>query len=104
MPRKNFCVITFRVMRYLISYDISDDKVRDKIVKYLEAFAFRLQYSVFTCNISTKESKKIWRELNDIASQSEVGNVLMASLCKSCEKNLLLSGNPLEEEKGFFVV
>ena len=91
-------------MRYLISYDISDDKVRDKVVKYLEGFAFRLQYSVFSCNVSAKEAKKIWRELLEIAAQSEIKNVLMVSLCKSCEKNLQISGKPLEEEKGFLVV
>lgn len=91
-------------MRYLISYDIPDDKVRDKIVRYLEGFAFRLQYSVFTCTVSAKEAKKIWRDLLDIAAQSEIGNVLMVSLCKSCEKNLWISGKPLEEEKGFLVV
>ena len=91
-------------MRYLISYDISDDKIRDRVAKYLESFAFRLQYSVFACSVSSKEAKKIWKELNNIASQSEVGNILMVSLCKSCEKNLWLSDKPLEEEKGFLVV
>ena len=31
----------------LISYDISNDKVRTKFAKYLSKFGFRLQYSVF---------------------------------------------------------
>ena len=91
-------------MRYLISYDISDDKVRDKVVKYLEGFAFRLQYSVFSCNVSAKEAKKIWCDLISIATEDKSGNVLMTPLCKSCEKNLKLSSKPLEEEKGFLVV
>ena len=91
-------------MRYLISYDISDDKVRDKVVRYLEGFAFRLQYSVFTCNLKTAEAKKVWSDLISIAAEDESGNVLMAALCKSCEKNLKLSSTPLEEEKGFLIV
>ena len=31
----------------LISYDISNDKIRTKFAKYLSKFGFRLQYSVF---------------------------------------------------------
>ena len=31
----------------LISYDISNDKVRTKFAKYLSKYGFRLQYSVF---------------------------------------------------------
>lgn len=91
-------------MKYLISYDISDDKVRDKIVRYLEGFAFRLQYSVFACNLKTAEAKTVWQDLISIAAEDEGGNILMAALCKSCEKNLKLSSKPLEEEKGFLIV
>ena len=36
-------------MQYLISYDISDTKIRNKVVKYLESFCYRVQYSVFLC-------------------------------------------------------
>ena len=36
-------------MQYLISYDISDTKIRNKVVKYLESFCYRIQYSVFLC-------------------------------------------------------
>ena len=91
-------------MRYLISYDISNDKVREKISDYLESFAFRLQYSVFYCRLDTDDAKKIWSNLLALASEDEVGSVLMAPLCKTCEKKLKLSDKPLEEEKGFLVV
>lgn len=91
-------------MRYLISYDIPDDKVRDKIVRYLEGFAFRLQYSVFNCKLSAREVGGVWKDLNEIAAESAGSSVLMTPLCKACEKNLKISGKPLEEEKGFIVV
>ena len=41
-------------MRYLICYDIPDDKTRDNIVNYLERFAWRVQYSVFSCRLETE--------------------------------------------------
>ncbi len=91
-------------MRYLICYDITEDDVRNKIVRYLEEFAFRLQYSVFTCDVDAKTAAAIWQDLLNIVAESEKGAVLMSPLCKTCEKNLKLSGKPLEEEKGFLVV
>lgn len=91
-------------MKYLICYDITEDAVRSKIVRYLEALACRLQYSVFSCNLNGKDAVKVWQDLLAIVEESEGGSVLMTPLCKSCEKNLKLSGKPLEEEKGFLIV
>ncbi len=54
----------------LISYDISDNKLRTKFSKYLEKFGHRIQYSVFEidssermldniiCNIENKFEKR----------------------------------------------
>ena len=54
----------------LISYDISDNKLRTKFSKYLEKFGHRIQYSVFEidssermldniiCNIESKFEKR----------------------------------------------
>ncbi len=39
----------------LVSYDISDDKLRTKFSKYLSKHGFRLQYSIF----QIKNSKRI---------------------------------------------
>jgi len=46
----------------------------------------------------------VWKDLLAISAASERNSVLMVPHCKSCEKNLLLSVKPLEEEKGFLVV
>ncbi len=91
-------------MRYLICYDIPDDKTRDNIVNYLERFAWRVQYSVFSCRLDTAQAALVWNDLLIIAAQTEGNSVLMVPLCKACEKNLQLSTKPLEEEKKFLVV
>ena len=91
-------------MKYLICYDITEDAIRGKMVRYLEAFAYRLQYSVFNCNLNSKNAAEVWQDLLEIVAESKDGSVLMTPLCKSCEKNLRLSGKPLEEEKGFLIV
>ncbi len=91
-------------MKYLICYDITEDNIRAKMVRYLEEFAYRMQYSVFNCNLNSKEADSVWLDLMEIVAESEKGSVLMTPLCKTCAKSLRLSGNPLEEEKGFLVV
>lgn len=91
-------------MKYLICYDITEDAIRGKMVRYLEEFAYRMQYSVFNCNLDTKTANLVWKDLLEIVAESDNGSVLMTPLCKSCAKNLRLSGKPLEEEKGFLVV
>ena len=38
----------------IVSYDISDDKLRTKFSKYLSKFGHRLQYSVFEIDNSNR--------------------------------------------------
>ena len=101
---ENFQRDKLSTMKYLICYDIPEDNVRAKIVHYLEEFAYRLQYSVFNCNLDSTEAAVVWSDLLEIVEESKGGTVLMTPLCKSCAKNLKLSGKPLEEEKGFLIV
>ena len=90
-------------MKYLISYDIADDKLQ--ISKYLEEFAYRLQFSVFVCDADRARAKEIWNALVKMAADdAERGLLLMTPLCKTCEKGMKIKGNPLESEKKFLVV
>lgn len=50
----------------LISYDISNDKVRTKFAKYLSKFGFRLQYSVFEITNSETVLHNIETEIQNV--------------------------------------
>jgi len=39
---------------FLISYDVSDNKKRNKVAKILEEYGRRVQYSVFYCQLNKK--------------------------------------------------
>lgn len=39
-------------MRYLIVYDIPSDRWRNRLVRILEAFGERVQFSVFECELT----------------------------------------------------
>ena len=49
--------------KYLVSYDITSDKRRRKVVKILEGYGFRVQYSVFECELSSKQFKELSKRL-----------------------------------------
>lgn len=49
----------------LISYDISNDKLRTKFSKYLSKFGFRLQYSLFEIKNSETVLQNIETEIKN---------------------------------------
>ena len=63
----------------IISYDISDDKLRAKFSKYLSKFGGRLQYSVFECPLDDMRLAKLKSELQDLLNHDE-DQVLFVSL------------------------
>jgi CRISPR-associated protein Cas2 len=44
---------------FLVSYDISDDRCRTRVAKYLLDFGERLQYSVFCCQLNPRERVRL---------------------------------------------
>lgn len=53
-------------MKYYISYDISDTKLRTKLSKFLSKYGTRLQLSMFYFDIPNKDIKVILNEIKDI--------------------------------------
>jgi CRISPR-associated endonuclease Cas2 len=53
---------------FLVTYDISNDKKRNKIAKLLEQNGYeRIQYSVFTGITSPRNNLELWKQLQKIA-------------------------------------
>ena len=52
--------------KFLIGYDIQNDKKRRSVTKILENYGVRWQFSVFFCNFTIAERKKIEEKLNAI--------------------------------------
>lgn len=67
-------------MRYLISYDISDTKTRNKVVKYLESFCYRVQYSVFLCVHAHVKVETIAKKLEILTRCDETKRLLIVSI------------------------
>ena len=76
----------------LISYDISNDKVRTKFSKFLSKFGFRLQYSVFEIHNSETVLKNIQNEIENIYMKAftEEDSVIIFDLSATCKKTCMV--------------
>lgn len=74
MKRKHF---------YVVTYDIGDDKRRDKVVKVLEAIGTRMNYSVFECTLTGIQYRKMCNQLEKIVVRREDW-VNIYPLCTEC--------------------
>ena len=88
----------------LISYDISNDKVRTKFAKYLSKFGFRLQYSVFEITNSNTVLANIENEIKNVYMKAftEEDSVIIFNLSASCKKTCY--GYAKNEEKDIFII
>ena len=71
----------------LISYDISDDKLRTKFSKFLSKFGYRIQYSVFKIENSERMLSIITDEIDNKFSKkfSQSDSVYIFKLSSSCK-------------------
>ena len=87
----------------VVSYDISNDKLRTKFAKYLSRFGHRLQYSVFEIDNSEKIVNNI---VNDLKNKYEKSfsqeDSVIFKLSSSCE--VLRFGYAKNDEKDFIII
>lgn len=62
-------------MRVVVSYDISNDKRRRVIAKIMEGYGYRVQYSVFECDLTPKEIRKLKQALRPYVKAKEMDSV-----------------------------
>lgn len=93
-----------REMFVVISYDIPDDRRRLRVMKLLEGYGRRVQYSVFECRLTVGHLREVERRLARVI-RAEEDDVRFYVLCRGCQKMRrgLGRGQP-EEEKGYVVV
>ena len=70
---------------YVISYDISNDKSRNKVSDFLQNYGYRVQKSVFECRLEQKSLKKLSGILQNHIDQ-ETDSILIYLMCENCVK------------------
>lgn len=88
-------------MQYLISYDISNTKIRNKVVKYLESFCYRVQYSVFLCVHAHVRVETIIKNLEILTRNDETKRLLIVSISDTAKNPIWCNDEnlPVREEQ-----
>lgn len=87
--------------RYLVCYDIPDDRRRTRVAKWLDGFGDRLQFSVFECWLREADRSKLLEGIKERILVDE-DRISFYVLCKTCREAALHLGkdgpHPGEED------
>ena len=84
-------------MRWIICYDVVDNRRRAKIAKFLEGWGRRIQKSVFECELNSLELRKVLTKI-DSELDSEEDRCLAFRQCEACNEAEVSIGNTIEPE------
>ena len=87
----------------LITYDISDNKKRGRLHKFLKEFGVNTQKSVFECRIEADERRRIVAVCKRIVDPFE-DSVRVYRLCRGCYGKTEMSGAGLKLTEFDFMV
>ncbi len=92
---------------YVVSYDISSDRLRTKVSKTLEEFGRRVQYSVFECHLTDRQFQELYARLMKLAADMEDGSIRFYQICANCEarvRTIGVTNEDLNELDELFIV
>ncbi len=92
-------------MFFLVCFDITDNRVRYRVVKVLKGFGKRVQKSVFECeNLSEERFLKMKNGIEDLIDHG-CDSVRYYLLCRGCIRRIEYSGiGELPDGESFRVV
>lgn len=80
----------------MISYDIKDNRRRNKVCNELKNYGEHVQYSVFDCQLSRKQFSKLKKELNHFINNRQ-DNIRYYFLCRACIGKIIVQGKKFPE-------
>lgn len=90
---------------WVVSYDISDDRRRDRVAKLMLSYGERVQYSVFECRLKDADVKELAAGLAGLISPGG-DSIRMYRLCSQCQEKMVLKGQApdLALESDFLII
>ena len=82
-------------MRLVITYDISEDKIRTRVFRILEKYGAWKQYSVFELEVSRVQRVKLEDEIGAVIGKGD--KVRVYQLCERCVRDIVDLGEPSPE-------
>lgn len=88
----------------IVSYDISNNKLRTRFAKFLSKYGNRMQYSVFTIRNSSRVLSNIVTHVNERFDKdfSQTDSVVIFDLSKQCK--ITRYGSAKNEESDLLII
>ena len=93
-------------MKYLVTYDISNNKKRNTLGDILETYGYRVNYSVFEIELSKTKLNKLLKQIDEKnLYDKDQDSLRFYHLCENCiSKSFeLLNREDVFEEREFFI-
>jgi CRISPR-associated protein Cas2 len=91
-------------MRVVISYDISNDKRRRKVATLMEGYGYRVQYSVFECDLTGQQMKVLQKALRPYVKTQEGDSIRFYPLPADALEKVLVMGNDYARTLGVVAI
>lgn len=92
-------------MRYLVTYDIADDRRRDDIATVLSGYGPRVQLSVFEADLrTTREARELRGRLRALIDPVEDQIRLYPLDARAVKATVVLGARTIEERRDFWIV
>ncbi|RKY04682.1 CRISPR-associated endonuclease Cas2 [Candidatus Poribacteria bacterium] len=78
-------------MFVVVSYDIRDDKRRQKICDELKNYGDHVQYSVFECDLTEEQIKELQSRLGKLINRRQ-DSIRYYFLCGRCASRIQIQG------------
>lgn len=96
-------------MRYVISYDISNNAIRRRIDKVLQDYGQRVQKSVFECNLTSPRIESLITLLEAERRRrgtAPTDSIRIYPLCVDCSRKAIVLGHhpPIATESAYVVI
>lgn len=88
----------------ILSYDIADDKLRNRFSKYILRFGHRIQYSVYEIDNSPQLLENIIQDINNIYGKKfgQEDSVYIFRLSQTCK--IIRLGYAQNEDRDFVII
>lgn len=86
---------------YIVSYDISNDKLRRRFSKLLDKHGRRIQYSVFELKHSQRILRIVMAEIQSKYAKkfAMTDSIIIIPVCEACKSKILRYGYAVHEEE-----
>jgi CRISPR-associated protein Cas2 len=79
-------------MHTVVSYDISNDRRRTKVMKIIEGYGYRVQYSVFECELDARKMAELRSKLKPLVRETEQDSIRFYPLSGECADKVQVLG------------